>query len=169
MLLLVLSRCVNIARSTVLLSRPGPRVAAGSFLKLEPPTNDHLDDQMVGVARHAYSDAKVELPIRRHVEINRGKNLLLLVTQGIEVADWTEPAVVLQPANNPFRKRIADLYVRRELKAQLSAGPFQSTLDRRIEREIPPLELLVDNRPNLPGPRVGCVNAALIANLVRDT
>src|SRR5438309_11019895 len=120
---------------------------------------------MVGVARHAYSDAKVELPIRRHVEINRGKDLLLLVTQGIEVADWTQGPIVFQPANNLFRKRIADLYVRREFKAQLSARTFQSALDRRIEREIPPLELLVDNRPNLPRPRVSRISAALIADL----
>src|ERR1700720_3324895 len=98
---------------------------------------------MVSAAGHAYTDAKVELPIRRYVEINRRKDLLLLFTQGIEIADWTEPAVVFQPTDDLFRERIADLDVWRELKAELGARTFQSAIDRWIERQVPPLEVFV--------------------------
>ncbi len=47
--------------------------------KVEPITQNHLQYQMVCAARHADSDPEVNLPLRCEVQVDGGKNLLLLI------------------------------------------------------------------------------------------
>src|SRR5882724_2317751 len=45
---------------------------------------------------------------------------------------------------------------------------MEGTIHRRIETQIPAAQLLVDDRANLPGPSIGGVRTALIADLGRE-
>src|SRR5260370_9580407 len=50
----------------------------------------------------------------------------------------------------------------------IHAGPVERPVKRRIEGEIPPDELSVEDRANLPGPGIRRVPAALPADFVRE-
>src|SRR5260370_2630939 len=50
----------------------------------------------------------------------------------------------------------------------IHAGPVERPVKRRIEGEIPPAELSVEDRANLPGPGIRRVPAALPADFVRE-
>ncbi len=45
----------------------------------QAPANDHLHQQVVGAARDAHAHPKVELPLRRHIQIYGRHDLLLLL------------------------------------------------------------------------------------------
>ncbi len=46
---------------------------------------DAFDDQVIGRRRRSNSDAKVDLPLRCHIEIRDHEKLLLLLAQSIEM------------------------------------------------------------------------------------
>jgi len=50
--------------------------------KVEPPPQDHFDDQMIGASGESDSDAEIEFPLRTEIEIHRRKDLLLLLCKG---------------------------------------------------------------------------------------
>src|SRR5712691_2439767 len=89
-------------------------------LENKPPPDNHFHDQVIATAGHAHSHSKVELPFWRHVQINRGKDLLRLLAKRINVTDWSKPAIVFKPANDFLRDRVADFDVGRELEAAFS-------------------------------------------------
>src|SRR6266699_6125219 len=133
-----------------------PACKPGSLLpENKPPPNNHFYDQVIAAAGHANSHSKVELPFRRHVQVNRGKDLLRLLAKRIKVTYGSKAAIVFKSADDFLRKRVADLDVGRELKTAFSARTFQDTLQRGIERQVPAFDFLIDNRPDLPTPGVG--------------
>jgi hypothetical protein len=56
------------------------------------PSDNALDDEMVGRAGRAHTDTEVELPPRPEIDVNDGEKLLLLVFQGIESGKASNPA-----------------------------------------------------------------------------
>src|ERR1700730_11490125 len=94
---------------------------------------------------------------------------MLLLTRRIKTTERTERTVVFNSAVDLFGKRIGNFDVGRKLEAAFGAWTFEGALEGWIESEIPTLELFVDDRPNLPTPRVRGEFAPHIANLLRQT
>src|SRR5581483_11688852 len=142
---------------------------SGLLLPAEPIAEDHLHQQVVGAAGGADADTEVELPLRAEVEVDGGHDLVLLLAQRVEVADGSQPAVVLQAKRRALRHVEAELRVRRELKAPLLGRSAERFLQGGIERQVPAIDLLVDDRPDLPRPGVGAEVGADVAELGRKT
>src|SRR5579862_7183860 len=47
--------------------------------EIESVTQDHLGNQMVGCPREAHAQAEIDFPLRCDIQINRRKNLVLLL------------------------------------------------------------------------------------------
>jgi hypothetical protein len=49
------------------------------FLKIESVSQDHFSDQVVGRAGQTHAQSEVQFPLGRQIQIDRGKNLVLLL------------------------------------------------------------------------------------------
>src|SRR5437016_4783619 len=107
--------------------------------KREAATNNHFQDQVIRAACHPDAYPKVELPLRRDIEIDGRKDLMLLFALRIKTAQRPERSVIFKAAIDLFRDRVCDFEVGSELKATLSTRPIESALDRGVEGEIPAL------------------------------
>ncbi len=63
---------------------------------VETPAEDALDDPVIGRRGWSDADAEIDLPLRRDIEIDRRKDLLLLVVQAGDVRDAAVVSVVLE-------------------------------------------------------------------------
>jgi hypothetical protein len=97
-----------------------------------------------------------------------GDTLLLLLVDGVEAANAAEVAVILEASADDRGEVVADFECGRKAKALMDIRTVEGTLERGVEGEVPAAKSLVDDRPNLPGPCVGRIDGALIANFGRD-
>ena len=134
--------------------------------KRKPPANDHFQNQMIGVAGHADADAKIKLPIRRNIEVDGRKNLMLLFALRIKTAQRAQRPILFDSGVNLLCDCVSDLKIRGELEASFRTRPLQGALECGIERQIPTLDLLIDDRANFPTPGVFGKPTPLIADLV---
>ena len=81
------------------------------FSEGEAAADDHFHNQVIRGSGDTNSDAEVELPVGREVEVNRGKELLLLIPHRIEARDWTERSIIFQASINALREVEADFDV----------------------------------------------------------
>ena len=109
---------------------------------------------MIGIAGQADADAKIKLPIRRNIKVDRRKNLMLLFALRIKTAQRAQRPILFDSGVNLLCDCVSDLKIRGELEASFRTRPLQSALERGIERHIPTLNLLVDDRPNFPTPGI---------------
>ena len=58
---------------------------------------------MIRSSRHAHPNSEVELPLRAHIQIGDGENLLLLLLHRVEAGDRTERAIVLEARIDDLR------------------------------------------------------------------
>src|ERR1019366_7963756 len=65
-------------------------------------------------------------------------------------------------------KVVADLDAGSEAHPLIDVGPVPRALERGVEGEVPAADGLVDDGANLPRPRVGRVDGALIPDLGRE-
>src|SRR5262249_35669052 len=140
----------------------------GFLLPTESSPNDPFDDQMVGGAGQSPTDAEIDLPVRRNIQIDRGKNLLLLLSDRIKVADRPQSPVVFQAAGDYFGKIVGNFSIRGKLEALADVDTMKRLVDGRIEGKIPRPHLLVDNRTDLPGPCVLGKLTPLVPNLIGE-
>src|SRR5436853_2856046 len=85
---------------------------------------------MIRAVAHADAYSKVELSLWREIEIDGGKDLMLLFTLWIKTAQRSQRSVIFKAAIDLFRDRIGDFEVGRELKAPLRPRSIESALDR---------------------------------------
>src|SRR5205814_5338519 len=90
---------------------------------------------------------------------------MLLFTKRVKSRNRTDGSVIFQTRGNLLSEIVTNLNVWRELKPALYIRPLKSALKRRIERQVPTLYLLVDDRTELQGPGIGRILASLITNL----
>ena len=119
------------------------------ILEGEPSADDHLDDRAVSAIGEPKSDAEIEFPIGRKIEIKRRKKLMLLITGGIKSKDGPERAVVLRSQRDECCHVVTDLDIRRELETLVARRPAQALLQRRIQADIKSSDLLVKDRAEL--------------------
>src|SRR5262249_26387169 len=79
-----------------------------------------------------------------------------------------EVAVVLEARCHARRDVVADLRGRGEAEALTRVVALQRLVDGGIERPVPAADLLIDDRPDLPRPRVRREIALLIAEFHRQ-
>src|SRR5580765_2050923 len=67
---------------------------------LKPITEDEFNQQLIGRGSKPDAHAKVELEVRREVEVERGKDLVLLLLPVFQSAKRPQGAVVLHANGN---------------------------------------------------------------------
>src|SRR6266540_1420078 len=145
----------------------GPFSAAWAA-PVESVADDHLDDQAVGGGCEPDSHAGIELPLGPEVQVDDGEDLVLLLPESVESADWTKPGIVLEARADPGGEGVTDLQARRELEAAARVLAFQRQAERGIEGDVPGPPLLVDDGADGECPRVGGERAALVVDLDRQ-
>src|SRR5579872_1805983 len=101
---------------------------------------------MIRGSRRADANSEVKLPFGRHVKINGGKELLLLVAQWIESCDRPIAPVVLQSTCNLLREVVAEFSRGRKSDALIHTRTVERAIQRRVERQIPLAKLAIHNR-----------------------
>src|SRR6266571_1944990 len=136
--------------------------------EIETVAENHLRKQVIRGARHAHTQPKIDFPLGREVQVNRGKNLLLLLAYRVKARDRAERAVILEASRDFLGEIVAELEVGRENETLIHTRAMEGSVKRGIERKIPRAELLIDNGPDFPRPGVRGVSAALPADFVRE-
>src|SRR6476646_673711 len=101
-------------------SQPSPGRCSPVFPSpAESAANDGFNDQVVRRPGDSPADTKVEFPFRRDIQVNGGKELLLLVGYRIKAADRAKRAVVFQSGAEGLGEIVRHFDIGRELKAQV--------------------------------------------------
>src|ERR1039458_2785001 len=100
---------------------------------LESSADDGLDQHVVRPASYAHTDSKVDLPLRRNIQIERRHELLRLAGEGREFSDWPQTTVVFKAEGHDLDEVPRDLRVRSELPSPSSFGPGVGFLERRVD------------------------------------
>jgi len=58
--------------------------------EIEAISQNHFGNQVVGCARDTDAETEIDLPLRRNIQVNRRKNLVLLLRDGIESCHRTD-------------------------------------------------------------------------------
>ena len=128
----------------------------------EAASDDALDDPVVGGRGGA--DAEVDLPVWADVEIDGGKQLLLLNMQTGDLRDAAIIGVVFETAGDLLGEVVTDFDGRRKVQAQIDVGAMPGALQSGVDGEVPSPFGLIENGANLPGPGVAREERALIAS-----
>src|SRR5580700_4141708 len=128
------------------------------------PPNNAFNDQVVGGPRGADAHAKVELPLRAEIDVDRRKELLLLIFERVEARERTVRRVVFQSARNLLGEIVTELHVGRKRDALVHALAMPGAVKRGIEREVPRPYFLVDNGADFPRPGIGRKCSALVTD-----
>src|SRR5713226_1106584 len=140
-----------------------------STSEIEAVSEDHFGDEMIRPMCYAHAEAEIHFPLRRKVQIDGRKDLVLLLPGGKKIRCGTDGAVVLETAGDFFREVIAEFEIRRKRDSLMDRVPVKRAIKRGVEGEIPGANLLVDDRAHLPGPGVGGRLPALVADFVGKT
>ncbi len=94
---------------------------------------------------------------------------MLLFAFGIEARERAQRAIIFKSDIDLLCYRVSDFEVRGELETFLFSWSCKRALQRGIERKIPTAEILIDDRTNLPTPRIFGKLSAHEADLLRKT
>lgn len=86
---------------------------------------------------------------------------------GSKSANRADGAVIFEAAGDLGREIVTRLEIRGELYALADAWTVKGSIERRVKGPIPASFLLVDDRPDFPGPCVRRKNATLIPDFCR--
>jgi hypothetical protein len=142
------------------------QAACGQTSKIETIAENHFSDQMIGRGGEADAQAEIDFPFGRQIQVEGGKNLLLLLPCGQEIRGWPDGTVIFDTSSDLLRKVVADFYVGRKDKTLAHRLAVKGTIEGGVEIEIPAPELLIDDGAHLPGPSVGGELAALVADFI---
>src|SRR5512137_2222767 len=103
-------------------AKPGQADAAtalrcGAPSEIEPVPQDEFQNEMIGGSGHADAGAEIDFPLRREVQINGGKDGMLLFTERIKAPDRAQSAIVFNPRLNLGMNVVTEFEIGRELDA----------------------------------------------------
>lgn len=84
---------------------------SAEVLEIEAVAENHLSDQMICGVRHADAQSEIHFPFRRKVQIDGGKELMLLLARGKKIRRRPNGTVILEAASNFFREVVAQLEI----------------------------------------------------------
>lgn len=134
--------------------------------EVKPIAQNALQDQAVCTAGHSNSNAEIDLPLRRKIQVDSRKDLLFLLCERVETRNRPESAVVFQAPGDFGREVVTELEIRRKLKTLVDAKPVEGLVEGGIERPVPAAHLFVNNGADFPRPGIRREFPALVANLV---
>ena len=134
----------------------------------EAAADDALHDEMIGGGCQSPANAKIELPLGRDVEIDRGKELVLLLADGIELGRGSGISVILDAARNLACQVVADFYIRIEFPAARNPGTVPCSREDRVESEVPGTVSLIDDGPQFVAPGIGREPALRVTEFLGD-
>src|ERR1700734_111561 len=118
-----------------------PFVTPAAGLEIEAIPHYHFRDEMVSRSRNTNSEAKVYLPLRRDIQIDRGEDLLLLLRDSIEARDRPNRTLVFQSPRDFAGEVIAEFEIRRKDDALVHAFAVKRAVKRRVQGPIPSPDL----------------------------
>src|SRR5216684_2075692 len=139
-----------------------------STSEIKTVAENHLGNQVIRRTRHTHTEPKIDFPLGREIHVNGGEDLLLLLADRVEARDRTQRAVIFESPRDFLGEIVAELEVGRENDSLIHAWAVKGAIKRGIEGEIPPAELFINDRANLPCPGIRRVAAALPADFVRE-
>lgn len=98
---------------------------SAKVLEIEAVAENHLSDQMICGVRHADAQTKIHFPFRGKVQVDGGKELMLLLAYRQEIRCRTNGAVILKAAGDFFCEVVAELEVRRKHHPLRHAGAVE--------------------------------------------
>src|SRR5262249_35841369 len=122
--------------------------------RAEAVAEDRLDDEPIRARREPGPDAEIEFPARPEIDVEHREDQVLLLARRTDVHDLPAVAVVPEARRHAGGDVIADLRGRGEAEALTRVVALQRLVDGGIERPVPAADLLIDDRPDLPRPRV---------------
>lgn len=135
--------------------------------EIEAVAEDHFGDQMIGRVRHTHAYAEIHFPVRRKIQVDGRKKLVLLLAGGKEIRRRADGAVILEAAGDFLGEVVAEFHVGGEHYALIHASAMERAVQRGIEGPIPPANLFVDDRPDFPSPSVHGKFPALVTDFIR--
>src|SRR5207249_661635 len=120
----------------------GKEARNSGALEVKPVAENHLGKQMIRRACHAHTHAEINFPFGREVQVDRRKNLLLLLADGVEARYRTQRAIIFDSSSNFLGEVIAEFEIRREHQPLIYARAMERSVKRGIEGQIPLAELL---------------------------
>src|SRR6266513_1464835 len=136
-------------------------------LEIETVAENHLCKQVIRPTRHTHTQPKIDFPFGREIQVNGGENLLLLLADRVEACDRTQRTVILNAPGDLLGEIVAEFEVGREYQPLIHARAMEGPVKRGIEGEIPPAELFIHNRADLPRPGIRGVPAVLPPDFIR--
>src|SRR5580698_6253259 len=118
------------------------------------PTNDALNNQMIGGSSRADSHSKVELPLWSQIEVNGRNELLLLIPQRTEICDRSIGSIVFESAGDSSCEVVAEFEIGREHKTLVHTWAMKRAVERGIEGQIPATDFLVHDGTDFPSPGI---------------
>src|SRR5260370_8341045 len=139
-----------------------------STSEIKPVAENHLGNQVIRRTRPTHTEPKIDFPLGGEIQVDGGEDLLLLLADRVEARDRTQRTVILDSPRDFLGEIVAELEVGRENDSLIHARAMKRAVKRGIEGEIPPAELFINDRTNLPCPGIRRVAAALPADFVRE-
>src|SRR5271156_2807410 len=106
-----------------------------------------LPDPVVCTGSYSDTHTKIHLPIGREVQINRGKELLLLVMKRGNIAHISIIGVVFESAGDVSGDGVADLRAGSKSKSLRLVLAMKRPFEGRIQCEVQPAKLFIDDGP----------------------
>src|SRR5690349_1956040 len=102
--------------------------------KIETVAENHLGKQMIRRARHTNTHAEINFPFGREVQVNRRKDLLLLLADRVETRYRTQRAIILDAPCNLLGEIVAEFEIGRERQPLIYPRAMERPVKRGIER-----------------------------------
>src|SRR5271156_2724664 len=110
--------------------------------EIESVTDDCFHDQVIGRASQSDAQAEIDLPLRRQVQIDCGKDLLLLLMDRQKVGGRSEGTVIFQSAGDFWREVVAEFEIWRKHETLILAQAVDRIIKSGIESPIPAADFL---------------------------
>src|SRR4030088_2806474 len=123
---------------------------------------------MIGGVRYIHPRAEINLPLRRKIKVNHRKDLLRLLRSRVEVRDRPKSSIIFEATGDLLGEIKTEFHIRRKFPSPPCVHTMQRPVKRKIKREVPPPQLLVDDRTKLIAPAVLRKLPPLIPNFLRD-
>src|SRR5229473_598582 len=85
-----------------------------STSEIKTVAENHLGNQVIRRTRHTHTEAKIDFPLGREIQVNGGEDLLLLLADRVEARNRTQRAVVLNTSRDFLVEIVAELEVGRK-------------------------------------------------------
>src|ERR1700722_18009245 len=103
---------------------------------VEAAPHNSLHDQVIGGRGYSHTYPEVDLPIRRNIQIDRRKKLLLLIVEGVEITQTPIVGIVFESARYVFVEVITELRAGSKTNPLRNVLPMKRSFESGVDGEI---------------------------------